>query len=386
MKLIKLDTNIEIEEALKRLNVDRGGVKIMSKKMNLNLFHIKSMRSSALNILKQDALSIGAELATPKGVIECRDKFVDALLIGSDKHIEILSKKELAQPFGLKELAKELKLFLDRKNLTFKSKIMGVLNINRDSFFLGSRVSEFDSISKIEQMIEDGADIIDIGGVSSRPNSDEVSTAEEFERVKSTIDLIYSNRLYERIDFSLDSYRVDVLRYSLDRGFKIVNDITGLKDDEVAKLSSEYHSKVVVMHMQNSPKDMQLNPEYEDVVLDIEDFFKERVKKAEDFGIIRDNIILDVGIGFGKRLSHNLDLIKNLGHFKKFGCELLVGASRKSMIDMITPSKVEDRLGGSLAIHLKAIEQGASILRVHDVKEHKQAVEVANAINSYVRL
>jgi dihydropteroate synthase len=135
------------------------------------------------------------------------------------------------------------------------------------------------------------------------------------------------------------------------------------------------------MHMQGRPKDMQKAPSYDDVMTDIDDFFAERISACEALGMKREDIILDVGIGFGKSLEHNLALIRNMSHFKRFGCELLVGASRKSMIDAIDASSVEERLPGTIAVHLKALEQGASIVRCHDVAEHRQALRVWEALS-----
>ncbi len=377
MQLIKLNTNFNFKEALGKLGVEKVGINIMKKKMNLNLFYIKNMKTPAANILKQDALSIGAELAVPSGVITCKKEFVDAILIGNNKQIEILSKKELTQPFGLKAIALELKEFLAKEEIK-PIKIMGIINANDDSFYNESRFNSINAISKIEEMISDGANIIDIGGVSSRPKSVEVSEEEEFNRVKFIIDEIYKLKLYDKVDFSLDSYRANILRYSLERGFSIVNDITGLKDESVAKIAGEFNAKVIIMHMQKTPLNMQNNPTYENLILDISNFFKERISKAEEYGI--KNIVLDVGIGFGKTLEHNIELIKNLKHFKRFGCELLIGASRKSLIDKITSCKVNDRLSGTLAIHLQAINNGATIIRCHDVKEHFQAIKVLEKI------
>ncbi len=372
---------ISIEDAkrvYKNLGCDLSGVTILDKKSRLHTLYIKDIHVGAANILKQDALSIGADLAVPSGVIIAKDKYVDAILIGTTKHFEVLSKKELSQPFGLKNLAKELRNFVSTRN--YPTRIMGVINANEDSFFSASRFEGKNAVAKIEQMIEDGASIIDIGGVSSRPGSIPVSVKEELRRVKPIIDLVKEHKLYEKVDFSLDSYKSEVLEYALDRGFKIVNDITGLSNDKVCEVTSKYKATAIIMHMQKKPKNMQDNPKYEDVILDIDDFFSQRLEKAKSFGI--ENIILDVGIGFGKTLEHNLLLLKNLEHFKHFGYEILMGASRKSMIDKIVSSSIEQRLPGTLAIHLKSIENGASIIRCHDVKEHFQAIKVQKAINN----
>ena len=360
------------------LGCDKGGIEILSKKSKLHTLYIKDLHVGAANILKQDALSIGADLAVPSGVIVARDKYVDAVLIGTTKHFEVLSRKELAQPFGLKELAKSLKDYVKEQN--YPTKIMGVLNANEDSFFKNSRFDNSEACLKIEKMIEDGANIIDIGAVSSFPGSLPVSSDEELNRVKDIVQTIYKNRYFEKVDFSIDSYEPKVIEYVLDHGFKIVNDITGLENDEVCKIAANYNAQVVIMHMQNNQTNMQENPTYENVILDIDTYLKNQIQKAKSFGI--DDIVLDVGIGFGKTLEHNLLLLKNLEHFKHFGYELLIGASRKSMINMITPTEVVDRLPGTLAIHLESIRYGASIIRCHDVKEHYQAIKVFEAINS----
>ena len=263
---------------------------------------------------------------------------------------------------------------------TYKTKIMGVLNANEDSFFKDSRFDNKEASFKIEKMIEDGANIIDIGAVSSRPGSIAVDEKIELERLKNIVDTVYKEKYFEKVDFSIDSYSPLVIDYVLNKGFKIVNDITGLANDEVCKVSAKYDAKVIIMHMQNNPKNMQEKPEYDNVVLDIDEYFKKQIEKAKDFGI--KDIALDVGIGFGKTLEHNLLLLNKLKYFKHFGYELLIGASRKSMIDMITPCEVKDRLPGTLAIHLESVNRGASIIRCHDVYEHYQALKVQEAINS----
>jgi dihydropteroate synthase len=257
---------------------------------------------------------------------------------------------------------------------------MGIINATDDSFFENSRFSGIDAISKINTMIQDGANIIDIGGVSSRPGSIEISEIEELKRVQPICDMIKKQKLYEKVDFSIDSYTPSVIEYALKSGFSIVNDITGLIDDKVAFVTAKYNASIVIMHMQGTPNDMQTNPTYTNIINEIDSFFNKQIQKAKYFGI--KNIILDVGIGFGKTLKHNLILLKNMNHFLHFGYEVLIGASRKSMIDQITPSKIEDRLSGTLAIHLDSINKGASIVRCHDVKEHHQALKLQEAISN----
>lgn len=378
MDIYKLGTMADKKVALKALNVESGGVGIMAKKMELLYFFIKDLKTPAANILKQDALSIGAELAVPSGVILCEKPTYDCILIGTRKHMELLSKKELAQPFGLKTVASELKKFLSVKS--YPTKIMGVINANDDSFFEGSRFTSLNAVNKCQQMIDEGAEIIDIGAVSSRPGAEVVDEAEELERIKPICDVIKEQKLFEKAVFSIDSYTPNVVEYALKSGFTLANDITGASDEEIIRLAVKYDAKLCIMHMQGTPQTMQKDPIYDDVMVEISDFFEERIAKCEAMGMLRENIILDVGIGFGKTLEHNITLIKNMAHFKVFGCEVLVGASRKSMIDKISASTPHERLPGTLAIHLKAVENGASIVRCHDVSEHQQALSVLKAI------
>lgn len=377
MNLYKI--NIENKkDFLRTLGVESVGVEIIAKKMDTFYIFIKDLKTPAVNILKQDALSIGAELAVPSGVILCEKSHYDCLLIASKKHLEILSSKELAQPFGLKAVAKKLKEFLvDEK---FPIRVMGIINANDDSFYEKSRYEAKSAIRAIEQMIDEGADIIDIGAVSSRPNSLPVTKEEELKRVQEICDTIKHFKLYEKTIFSIDSYTPSVVEYALNCGFGIVNDITGASDDEIIKLTKQYNAKICIMHMQGTPQNMQENPHYDDVIVEVSDFFEDRIGRCEVAGISKKDIILDVGIGFGKNLEHNIALISNLSHFKKFGCELLIGASRKSMIDKIIKTPLEDRLEGTLAIHLKALDNGANIIRCHDVKEHVRALKVYEAI------
>jgi len=374
MKIKLIAKPREIDSYLKALNVEGSGIKIMAKKADLLFFEIKNLKTPAVNILKQDALSVGAELAVPSGVILCEKEKYDCLLFGTKRQLERLAQKEMAQPFGLKSVAKLIKSMLYPKK--FDLKIMGVINANSDSFYSGSRFMGKEAVAKIEQLISDGADIIDIGAVSSRPGSVAVSRDEELARLKDILNLINKQKLYEKATFSIDSYTPEVVEFALNCGFKIVNDITGARDEKIIKLTKKYNARICIMHMQGTPQTMQNNPQYECVVTEVDEFFTKQIKKCEEFGLSRDDIILDVGIGFGKTLEHNLELLKSHQHFCHFGCELLIGASRKSLIDKIIPTPTQERLPGTLIIHTKAVERGASIVRCHDVKEHYQAFKV----------
>ncbi len=379
MQIEKLSNSVNTKKILKDLGVDGGGVGILDSKMQHHIIYIRELHVGGANILKQDALSIGADLAVPRGTVIALTSYVDCILIATQKQLQTLSKKELSQPFGLKVLAQQLKEISKIKKPRHVE-IMGIVNANDDSFFSRSRFQGSEAIKVIERMITEGAGIIDIGGVSSSPSSLKVSASDELSRVKPIIDAIAKERLYDKAKFSLDSYEPEVIAYALENGFKIVNDITGLQNDEVCKLCAEYDATAVIMHMQGTPQTMQTNPEYENVLSDVYSFFEERIAKADSFGI--KDVVLDVGIGFGKTLEHNLLLIKHLENFLRLDKPILVGASRKSIIDKIYPSSVEERLAGTLALHLAAVRNGAAILRVHDVKEHVQAIKIKEALDA----
>lgn len=378
MQIELLSNSIDKHKYLKKLGVDSGGIAILASKATHHTIYIRSLHVGAANILKQDAISVGADLAVPRGTVTAMSSHVDCILIATSRQLLALSKKELAQPFGLKEVAKKLQEILKIRRAE-RVEVMGIINANEDSFFPESRFSANEVVEAVEKMIDDGADIIDIGVVSSAPNALHVGKDEELARVKPVLKAIKKARLYNKIKFSIDSYEPEVITCALKSGFEIVNDITGLANDEISKLCASNNSMAVIMHMQGSPQTMQNEPKYENILSDIYSFFEQRVARAEFLNV--KHIALDVGIGFGKTVEDNLMLIKHLGHFSTLGKPLLVGVSRKSMIDKISPSSAQERLAGTLALNLEAVKNGASIIRVHDVKEHVQALKIYEALN-----
>lgn len=339
----------------------------MSEKAQIHFFLIKKLKTPAANILKQDALSVGAELITHKDVILGQNEPTNALLMATKAQIQALIAKEKKQDFDLKELA----TFLQQKFTKPQTpKLMAVLNINEDSFNPQSRVKMSHLQERLEKLLVLKPDFIDIGAVSSRPYSKYCGSKEEFNRLKEPLNLIYTNKYYEETTFSLDSFDEYCLEYALNRGFKLINDITGLKNENLAQLAKAYNASYCLMHMQNEPHNMQDNPHYDDLLGEIDSFFKEKLEILGSFGL--KDVILDVGIGFGKTPLHNMLLIKHLEHFLHFEKPLLVGASRKSLINAYFKSEVENRLAGSLYVHLEAFKNGASIIRTHDLYEHKQ--------------
>jgi len=261
--------------------------------------------------------------------------------------------------------------------------VMGVLNVTPDSFSDGSRYASADkAVVHAQDMIREGADIIDIGGESSRPGATSVDAEEERRRVIPVI-----RRLAQETDccFSIDTYRASTAAAAIEAGVSIVNDISALRfDEDMAGVIVDAKVPVVLMHMLGTPRDMQTDPQYRDCVGEIGDFFDERLSFCLERGIDRSKVILDPGIGFGKRLSDNVEILTHLKRFRRFGLPLMIGASRKSFIGMLSSSGdiPERRLGGSIAAAVAAVMNGADIVRVHDVAQTVEALKVIQAVRT----
>jgi len=264
-------------------------------------------------------------------------------------------------------------------NFAEKTAIMGILNVTPDSFSDGGRYdTAWKAVEHAFRLKADGADIIDIGGESTRPGSERLSTEAEMERV---IPVIESLKGKPGLPISIDTYKAEVARRALDAGADLVNDISGLSfDPEMAALVAERGCPLVIMHTLGDPKIMQNEIRYADPVDDIRRYFEERLEFAERKGIAKDRIILDPGIGFGKKLPHNVALIRHIGKFAELGCPILLGASRKSFIGQILDLPADERLEGSLAAAAAGIAQGVSMLRVHDVKETSRLRDVCDIL------
>jgi len=277
----------------------------------------------------------------------------------------------------------------NKKSLSIRDKtldlsspqIMGILNATPDSFSDGGNFNEVEAaLGRIGLMISQGAHIIDVGGESTRPGSEPVTEQEELDRVLPILERAISQ--FSDTFFSIDTTKYRVAEEALKLGTHFVNDVSGLqKEPRFVDLCVQYNAGYVMMHSQGNPKTMQKDPDYDNVIADIKQFLKNRVNKAREKGL--ENIIIDPGIGFGKTLEHNLKLIAQLKEFQDLGCPILVGASRKSMIGQILNDRsVDDRLTGTIAVHYHAMINGANIIRVHDVKEAHDSLQVFNAISS----
>lgn len=259
--------------------------------------------------------------------------------------------------------------------------VMGVLNVTPDSFSDGGLYFDKQlAIDRALQMVEEGADIIDIGGESTRPFSDPVPLEEELRRVIPVIEAIAPK---VAIPISIDTYKAKVASEALQAGASIVNDISGLRfDPDLARVVSENGAGLILMHIKGTPKTMQLDPHYEDVILEIKEYLKESIKKAESEGVHPDSIVIDPGIGFGKKLNHNLEIFRRLRELEELGKPILVGPSRKSFIGEILGVPVSERLYGTLGAVAYCALKGVHIVRVHDVKAVRQVLDIIDAIES----
>ena len=267
---------------------------------------------------------------------------------------------------------------MSQLTISSQLQIMGVINTTPDSFSDGGKFDSFEkAFARARQMIAEGADILDIGGESTRPGSLAVDPQQEMDR---TIPLIQAIRQVSDIPISIDTNKSAVMREAIDAGASIINSIWALQLEDSLQVAAELSVPVCLMHMQGSPETMQHEPSYEDVVSEVLNFLKMRIDAAVDAGIARHNIIVDPGFGFGKTLEHNLLLLKSLGEFRKLGVSVLAGMSRKGMIGAILDKPVDQRLYGSLSVAVIAAIQGADILRVHDVAETVDALAMVRAL------
>lgn len=390
--LIKVNKEM-LGNALASINVHPESIPIFEHKAEIIPFKLLQVRTPAANIIKQEMLAAGGDAAVPVGAVINAERYVDVLLLGTKKHYKLLLKKlEQMTYFGLKQIAEEISAALgenkvfttlaDGRVLTYdKMCVMGILNITPDSFYAGSRVPMLDSvIERAGKMLADGADILDIGGESTRPGSDSVDGGEERRRVLPVIEAL--RKAYPDAVLSVDTYRADTAEAALFAGADIINDISAMEADS-AMLSVAVRTKapIILMHMRGTPKNMQQNCQYSNVVEEVAAYLAQRAQLLREQGVGADKIILDPGIGFAKDVEQNLLLMRDLHSLTSFGYPVLLAASRKSTIGAVLGGvPAEERLEGTVATSLQAVYAGAHMIRVHDVKENLCAVRMLEAI------
>ncbi|AFM39197.1 Dihydropteroate synthase [Desulfosporosinus acidiphilus SJ4] len=387
MRWVTMDSLEEAKKALHEIGADPAGVVHMAGKGLGRGIKLEQVPLRVAHILKQEMLSVGGDAAVHRNVIVSQVEFTDVMLLGTVRQLEKLSAKVLAQPFGLKQIGHDLKRLLGNleppksraiscrgKELRLgeRTLIMGILNVTPDSFSDGGKYIDLASaIAQAERIAAEGADILDIGAESTRPGHVEVSAEEEWQRIEPVLKV-----LTECVDLpiSIDTYKASVAAKALENGAHIINDIWGLqKDPDMARVVGEYSAPVIVMHNQSGTT-------YHQLMGDIFTFLRRSIEQAEAFGLAGDQIIVDPGIGFGKTLEQNLEVMSRLAEFRILGHPVLLGTSRKSMIGKTLDLPVDERLAGTLATSILGVTAGVDIIRVHDVQENRRAVDMADAI------
>ncbi len=394
-RILQIYSLEDAKRELTKINVSSQGVEVMAPKAIGLSIKLTDIKLGAANILKQEMLSIGGDAAVARGVVNGKLAISDIILLGNLDKIKKLVKKLNHQTiFGLPEIKQDLKKIIAQlenphskvlncngtKLKLNEPKVMGIINVTPDSFSDGNQYLDADkAIERALEIIAQGADIIDIGGESTRPGAEKVSAETEIERV---IPIIKELRKQTDLPISIDTTKAEVAEKALQAGASILNDISALQfDAEMIKVLQNYPEvPVILMHMQGTPETMQDDPHYEDVIEEILLFFEERINFCEDNGISRKRIIIDPGIGFGKRQKDNLVILKKLSEFKCLGLPIMLGASRKSFIGKIYDSEVSERLSGSLISTVFAFQSDVEIIRVHDVQEHKRFLNVMKEI------
>lgn len=392
MRILEIKDEKRAQRELQKLGADPQGVTLMAPKAVFRAVRLKKVRSVAANILKQEMLSLGGEAATSYGAINLSSKYTPLLITGTLKQFRQLIAKLKIHQFGLPRIAETLEqslknydqfpppLKIGPRTLRFgpRTYIMGILNVTPDSFSDGGKFHKLeDALSEAHRLIAAGADIIDIGGESTRPGAQNVPVQEELKRVIPVISALRKKKIL----ISIDTRKAAVAEAALSAGAHIINDISALRHDpRMAKVAAKYKVPVILMHMLKNPKTMQKNPVYKDLIFDIMTYFQESLEIAGRAGIKENRLIIDPGFGFGKTVEHNLEILKRLKEFKVLGRPILIGTSRKSTIGKILSLPPSERLMGTAATVAIAISNGVDIIRVHDVAAMKKAAKMTDAI------
>jgi dihydropteroate synthase len=351
---------------------------------------LENVDTRAANLMKSYLETLGGGIAMRKEAHEYTVRETDVIISGSRNTLRLLAARLKGEPYGLDEVGAEIAACTTSANrvmswggrtldFAHKTYVMGILNCTPDSFYPSSRTTTIkDALRTAHEMIEAGVDIIDVGGESSRPGSESVPRDEEIRRV---IPVIQTLRGESEIIISVDTRKKDVAERALDAGADIINDISGLRhNDELARLVARRKVPIVLMHMRGAPKTMQKNPYYKNTISEILRELQPSIAAAIGAGIAPEMIIIDPGIGFGKRIQDNLRIIKELASLKSLSFPILVGLSRKGFIGEILDRPVEKRLIGTVTANTLAILNGANIIRVHDVADAVQMVKIIDSV------
>lgn len=369
--VVKEIVNSDLKKEIDNIGFDSEYSRFALDKFRYKTLKIYSLTPAQGNILKQTALSEGADCATHRETITCRTPYTDCILGGSYSQLKKIAQKLEQQPFGLPELKDEIIKLLENKHN--KTKLAGVLNLTTNSFSDGGLYCDFENAKeKFLSLIEDGADMIDIGAESTKPYSEAVPAEKQLEKLLPVLEFARG----KEVKISIDTRSSVVADEVLKLGDYIINDVSGFDyDEKMPEIISKHNAGVIIQHSKGTPQDMQDNPDYECLLDEIFLSLKEKTDIARSNGI--ENIIVDAGIGFGKTQKHNVELIKRCSEFKSLGYPVMLGISRKSFLGIENDDNdLKDAL--SLAFGAIAVQNDIDWLRVHNIKLHRQFLDVYN--------
>ncbi len=391
--LIDLKNRYDIEQHLLEIGTDRKEIEQLIDSFLYYTVRLENVDNRSAKLIHSYLVKLGGSAAIHREAGKKTKGTTDVIMTGSRKTLLELSSWLRGEQFNLESIAAELDKCLGLREQTIswgnrvldfnqKTYVMGVLNCTPDSFYPGSRFKTASSaLETAKSMIAAGADILDIGGESSRPGSAPVELGEEIRRVIPVIEEI---RRESDVLISVDTLKMEVANKALDAGADIINDISGLKNNlPMAELIASHKVPVILMHMRGNPKTMQENPHYENAVSEILMELQSLISSAISAGIPKDLIIIDPGIGFGKRVKDNMRIINELRSFKSLNFPLLIGLSRKSFIGAVLDQTVENRLTGTITANTLAVINGANIIRVHDVESAVEMVKIIDSVRQF---
>ena len=363
----------DLEKELSSVGFDKSYIKKARGKFVYKNIKIFDLTPAQANILKQTALSVGADCATHRETITAKVEKTDCILGGSLSQIEKIAGKLACQPFGLKKLG-EMLLQMHEKDLD-GCKIVGILNLTTNSFSDGGEFYEFDkAIEHLNEMINDGADVVDIGAESTKPYSEPVSAAEQLAKLVPLLEYIKENDI--KIPVSIDTRSSAVARKCLELGADIINDVSGFDyDEKMPEVIAEFNAKVIIQHSKGTPQNMQDKPVYSNLTDEIYLGLKNKIDIALSKGIKRENIIVDPGIGFGKTREDNFEIIRRIEELYSLDCPVMLGVSRKSLLNMPDEDNFTKDIF-TLALNAVAVDKKVDFLRVHNVKLNMKLVEL----------
>ena len=367
-------TNIENE--LKKIGFDKSYTHKAKEKFEYKNIKIYSLKPAMANIIKQTSLSVGCDCATHREVITGKIENSDCILGGSVSQIKKVAEKLKFQPFGLKKLGEELEKLCPplaggpKSVISRGTQLVGILNLTPNSFSDGGMYNDFNRAKEhLLELINDGADIVDIGAESTKPYSKAVSAKEQLEKLLPIIDFAKG-----KIPLSIDTRSSEVAEECLNAGANIINDVSGFDyDEKMADIIAKYNVPVIIQHSKGTPENMQNSPVYADLMEEIFLNLRKKVDFARSKGI--ENIIIDPGIGFGKSREDNFEIIRRVEEFESLGCPIMLGISRKSLLDMQNADNFDKDIY-TTAINALAIERNVDYIRVHNVKMHKKLIDL----------